>query len=333
MAKKIPTILTADDLKKLAAKVTTPTTIANATQNAIQTATGAKASSPVSASANKVTTANPLNTIKALTAATAGINHLSPVSKVAANNDRYGVEEYGSAYNTFLNGLLKLAESNPGKDVADLLKSDELVSMRQLGFKNWNDDTAKAALMGRDEFIDAFRKNGFFNKPEFLTGDYISMTDLAYLTEQQPLIAAQLEESKKKDDAAKLFESNLQSTRGAWEQLEAESKNPYMFDPMYGYAMMEYLQGDRADPFNYDEWDYQYQSLTPEEQQTRLAGLQNQWNGLDFDTLTGRNYKPYESATPGLQSQYDVVTGEIDRRSARTANSSALPASHWHRHS
>ena len=324
MAKKIPTILTADDLKKLAAKVTTPTTIANATQKAIQTATGAKASAPVSASANKVTTANPLNTIKALTEAAAGINPLSPVSKVAANNARYGVEEYGSAYNTFLSGLMKLAESNPGKDVADLLKSDELVSMRQLGFKNWNDDTAKAALMGRDEFIDAFRKNGFFNKPEFLTGDYISMTDLAYLTEQQPLIAAQLEESKKKDDAAKLFESNLQSTRGAWEQLEAESKNPYMFDPMYGYAMMEYLQGDRTDPFNYDEWDYQYQSLTPEEQQTRLAGLQNQWNGLDFDTLTGRNYKPYESATPGLQSQYDVVTGEIDRRSARAAKSEEL---------
>ena len=87
MAKKILKSMSVDERDKIGTKVTTPASIVNATQKAVQAAMEAKASSPVSASANKVTTTNPLNTIKALTAA-AGINPLSPVSKAATNNAR-----------------------------------------------------------------------------------------------------------------------------------------------------------------------------------------------------------------------------------------------------
>lgn len=173
-------------------------------------------------------------------------------------------------------------------------------------------------------YINQHRDQGTFDEPQFLTGEYISLPSKGFLDTQYPLIGAELEKSRQKDEEAKIFESNLQSTRGAWEQLEMEKNNPYMFDPMYVYAMMEYLQGNREEPFNFDQWDYDYQNLPAAEQQERLAKLQEQWNALDFDTLTGRNYKPYQSQTPELEAQYNLIGKEIDKREAADKQSAML---------
>lgn len=173
-------------------------------------------------------------------------------------------------------------------------------------------------------YINQHRDQGTFDEPQFLKGEYISLPSKGFLDTQYPLIGAELEKSRQKDEEAKIFESNLQSTRGAWEQLEMEKNNPYMFDPMYGYAMMEYLQGNREEPFNFDQWDYDYQNLSAAEQQERLAKLQEQWNALDFDTLTGRDYKPYQSQTPELEAQYNLIGKEIDKREAADKQSAML---------
>lgn len=261
---------------------------------------GSKNSPPVS----KSTVVNPIEIV-------------DPVGPPVKTNTtaRYGVEEYNSAFDAYLNQLKSMVPYNTAMSLANHLKSNEMIDMSKLGFNNWNDDTASAALLGQNEMLDYFRKAGYFDRPEFLSREYITEPTTSYLTSQEAALKAQIEESKKKDDQAKWYESNLQSTRGAWEQLEAEKNNPYMFDPMYGYAMMEYLQGNREEPFNFDQWDYEYQSLPADQQQARLADLQKQWNSLDFDTLTGRNYTPYQSKTSEYQSKYDTVSGELARRS------------------
>lgn len=198
----------------------------------------------------------------------------------------------------------QIADSLLGFDIGDHAKG---------AIGSFSLDAMQEQSLRNRYFIGQHRQAGTFDSPEFLKEQYITMPSTAYLGKERDAALAALEESKKKDDADKLYQSNLQSTRGAWEQLEAEKNNPYMFDPMYGYAMMEYLQGDRSEPFNYDQWDYEYQNLSPADQQARLAGLKTQWDGLDFDALTGRNYK-YESQTPGLQAQYDLISGQLANR-------------------
>ena len=199
------------------------------------------------------------------------------------------------------------------QQIADALLGFDIGDHAKGVISSFSLDAMQEQSLRNRYFIGQHRQAGTFDSPEFLTEQYITMPSTAYLGKERDAALAALEESKKKDDADKLYQSNLQSTRGAWEQLEAEKNNPYMFDPMYGYAMMEYLQGDRSEPFNYDQWDYEYQNLSPADQQARLAGLKKQWDGLDFDALTGRNYK-YESQTPGLQAQYDLISGQLANR-------------------
>ena len=327
MAKKITFAPTAVDIKKKTAKeyeeeqkkAAAAAILAGATKSALAAGIDAKkkkaaarsASMPIATSTKKTSTAAPVATV--------------PTRAQATSNARYGVEEYNNAYHTMLDQMLKYAKYGPSavKDLANSLQSDEMIDMSERGFRNWNDDTAAAALLGQGELAEYFREKGYFDTSDYLNREYITMPSTGYLKQQMPGVQKAVEESLAKDEQNKLYQSNLESTMRGWEQLEAEKNNPHTFDPMYGYAMMEYLQGDREEPFNYDQWDYEYQLLDDAKKKERLADLEKQWNSLDFDTLTGRNYK-YESKTNEYQNQLDTIEKELERRSQYEAISSEL---------
>lgn len=327
MAKKITFALAAVDVKKKTAKeyeeeqkkAAAAAILAGATKSALAAGLEAKkqkaaeraASLSSATPAQKTSTAAPVATV--------------PTRAQATSNARYGVEEYNNAYHTMLDQMLKYAKYGPSavKDLANSLQSDEMIDMSERGFRNWNDDTAAAALLGQGELAEYFRENGYFDTSDYLKREYITMPSTGYLKQQMPGVQKAVEESLAKDEQNKLYQSNLESTMRGWEQLEAEKNNPHTFDPMYGYAMMEYLQGDREEPFNYDQWDYEYQLLDDAKKKERLADLEKQWNSLDFDTLTGRNYK-YESKTNEYQNQLDTIEKELERRSQYVAISSEL---------
>lgn len=279
---------------------------------AATTAASAQTSDMLNRNPGRVTT----NILPDTPSTTPFTSRLTPLKNTTPDVNNPGF--FTSIFQNYFDQGLQFAQqgpTNPQMLVEDL-ETGEVSAPDKGDVQSWDWNSAVKSKIFEAMLGQQLGATGLFDTPEYaLHGLYGKYSTLGYLESLLGEKQTELEKSLKADDADKLFQSNLESTRGAWEQLEAEKNNPHTFDPMYGYAMMEYLQGDRSDPFNFDQWDYEYQSLTPDQQKTRLAELEKQWKGLDFDALTGRNYS-YESATPGLQSNVEKLQKEIERRKA-----------------
>ena len=335
MAKKITFAPSAVDVKKKTAKeyeeeqkkAAAAAILAGATKSALAAGIDAKkkkaaaryASMPNATSMQKTSTAVPVATV--------------PTRAQATSNARYGVEEYNNAYHTMLGQMLKYAKYGPSavKDLANSLQSDEMIDMSERGFRNWNDDTAAAALLGQGELAEYFRENGYFDTSDYLNREYITMPSTGYLKQQMPGVQKAVEDSKAKDEAWNTtgerewhdYITRQSSIKNKLAEMDAQGRNYYDTDVL-----------DEADILWFDQvingnarWKPNYGN--PEDVE-RYNAIVDQWAETDWDEFDLADYlgitapEKYESKTNEYQNQLDTIEKELERRSQYEAISSEL---------
>lgn len=290
-----------EDEKKAKARVTTPAALSNIS-NAVIKAAGGKTSAPSSAlpvvkPAAKTTPVPPTVLPK--------VNSLGLLNPEIVNK----YLQQGMAYaKQGPQSRMDIYNSLTGFDIDDYEKGD----VNSLDY-----DISREMSKRNQYFMDQHRQQGTFDSPEFLVAGKITGPSTDYLAKQNNAVMAALEESKAKDAAAAANKEQNADQEVAWQNLyKAKQEEKDFFDEWYNLLLADHLLNNSGQIWDFEVADARYGEDVMDDvtYEAELKRLREQMQGVDWATKTGYNTANYESQTPALQAQYDLISGELTRR-------------------
>lgn len=205
-------------------------------------------------------------------------------------------------------------------DVANtIIGGGNMTSLNTGDTSGWNFDNQRQTELDRVQSTKFFRDMGLFDTRDYATNKgYTHMASLGYLNSLLPTLQAEIEASQQKDLDMDALKQQTAETSARWFDLMNASNDTEM-DRWYNMLMADYLLGDRNELFDFEAIDARYGEMSDEEYEREYQRLTDQWNGLDWETLTGGGSDNYESQTSTLQGHYKTVSNEVARRTEMEA--------------
>lgn len=205
-------------------------------------------------------------------------------------------------------------------DVANtIVGGGGMTSLNRGDTSGWDWDNQKHVELDRVQSTKFFRDMGLFDTRDYATNKgYTHMASLGYLNSLLPTLQAEIEASQQTDRDMDLLKQQTAETSARWFDL-MNADNETEMDRWYNMLMADYLLGDRNELFDFEAIDARYGDMSDEEYNREYQRLTDQWNDLDWETLTGGGSNNYQSKTAELQGYYNTVQGEVDRRTEMEA--------------
>lgn len=219
---------------------------------------------------------------------------------------QYGPQATGNLANSLVN--FDIGDYN-GKSVSDL----DWDILRSIGIRN-------------ETYKDWHRSAGTFDSPEYLTAESITLPSTGYIKQNIDSVGAELTESLKRDEAAKAANDYRVNSWQQWSDMQNRLGEMNEENAPWFYAYADYLtNGDLSKPFDMDAYDAAWNDMDDDSYWADMAAKEKLFNSLDWATLTDKSADrtAYESQTPSIQEQYDLLSGEATRR-AREEELNAL---------
>ena len=220
---------------------------------------------------------------------------------------QYGPQATGNLANSLVN--FEIGNYN-GKSVSDL----DWDILRSLGIRN-------------ETYKDWHRSAGTFDTPEYLTAESITLPSTGYINQSIDSVGAKLAESLKTDEEMKAARDAL-SVGDNWLQsqyqiLQNNKGNNDPVEQLKDWTYFDWLSGDRVTDYDFGAIVNGTNDMSNEEYDAWVAKLKGNYDAADWNALTNPEVRKYESQTPSLQEQYDLLSGEATRR-AREEELNAL---------
>ena len=224
---------------------------------------------------------------------------------------------YSDALNKALQETYRYGSLNDQNrlDVANtIVGGGGMTSLNTGDIASFDWDNQKQTELDRVNSTNFFRNLGLFDTKDYATNKgYTHMSSLGYLNSLLPTLQAEIEASQQTDRDMDVLKQQTAETSARWYDL-MNADNETEMDRWYNMLMADYLLGDRNELFDFETIDSRYGEMSDEEYNREYQRLTDQWNNLDWETLTGGGTNNYQSKTAGLQEQYNTVSGEVARR-------------------
>lgn len=224
---------------------------------------------------------------------------------------------YSDALNKALQETYRYGSLNDQNrlDVANtIVGGGGMTSLNTGDIASFDWDNQKQTELDRVNSTNFFRNLGLFDTKDYATNKgYTHMSSLGYLNSLLPTLQAEIEASQQTDRDMDVLRQQTAETSARWYDL-MNADNETEMDRWYNMLMADYLLGDRNELFDFEAIDSRYGEMSDEEYNREYQRLTDQWNNLDWGTLTGGGSTNYQSKTSELQGQYNTVKGEVDRR-------------------
>ena len=291
-----------EEEKKAKARVTTPAALSNIS-NAVIKAAGGKTSAPSSAMpvVKPAATTTPVPQTVLPKVNSLGLLNPEIVNKYLQQGMAYAKQGPQSRMDIF--------NSLTGFDIGDYAKGD----VNSLDY-----DISREMSKRNKYFMDQHRKQGTFDFPEFLAAGKIYGPSTDYLTKQGAAALSALEDSKKKDEEAKAAR-DAQSVTDTWLQnqyqlLWSNRDKTDVLENLQNWTYFDWLSGDRTNPYDFGAIMDSTNNMSDDEYSAWVNNLHANYDNADWEALTNATARNYESQTPALQAQYDLISGELTRR-------------------
>ena len=239
---------------------------------------------------------------------------LKEQAKAAAAN-----QEYFSFLRNYIEQGKAFAQQGPKsrQQLADSLLGGAIWDVNRGDVDSLDMNALREMQLRNQYYIGENRNAGTFDYPEYLTDKYITLTSDNYLTAQEQTALAALEASQKKDEEAKAANSYRVNSWQHWSDMQNRLGEMTEENAPYFYAYADYLtKGDFSKPFDMDEYDAMWNEMDDDAYWADMDAKQKAFDALDWATLTDKSAErtAYESQTPALQAQYDLISGEAASR-------------------
>ena len=302
MAKRMPTVKELEAARKAADKVMLTSILANASKTAPKAAEG-KTSAPSSAglTVKPAATTTPVPPTVLPKVNSLGLLNPEIVNKYLQQGMAYAKKGPQSRMDIF--------NSLTGFDIGDYAKGD----VNSLDY-----DISREMSKRNQYFMDQHRQQGTFDSPEFLVAGKITGPSTDYLTKQGAAVLSALEDSKKKDEEAKAAR-DAQSVTDTWLQnqyqlLWSNRDKTDVLENLQNWTYFDWLSGDRTNPYDFGAIMDSTNNMSDDEYSAWVNNLHANYDNADWEALTNATARNYESQTPALQAQYDLISGELTRR-------------------
>lgn len=304
----------AEEEEKQTKKNVSPAVLAKTVKNTIKAATEAKASSPVSTYTSNVSKI--LETAKqaAIQKAASGTKTTTlPAATYSPGS------LYGKVVQDYLKQGMAFAAQGPQsrQQIANSLLGYDIGNYNRGDISNLDMDALREMQLRNQYYITQHQNAGTFDSSDFLTDTYISLPSSSFLTNEENRLLNELNASKQKDEEAKAANSYRVNTWQQWSDMKNRLGEMTEDNAPWFYAYADYLtNGDLSKTFDMDAYDAAWNEMDDEAYWADMAAKQEMFEGLDWATLTDKSAErtAYESETPGIQAQYDLVSGEATRR-------------------
>lgn len=188
-----------------------------------------------------------------------------------------------------------------------------MTQRNQGDIKTWDWDLGRRTILDNEIANKYFREQGLFNKEDYAFNNaYVHLVGDDYLKNLLPALGERIEASKLADEEAKTIRQQTAETSSRWIDLMKASNETEM-DRWHNMLMADYLLGDKKQLFDFEAIDNRYAEMSDEEYEQEYKRLSDQWNNLDWETLTGSKANQYESQTGTLEGYRSTVEKELMR--------------------
>lgn len=202
--------------------------------------------------------------------------------------------------------------SQQRQNVANTLTGG-MTQRNQGDIKTWDWDLGRRTIMDNEIANKYFREQGLFNTEDYAFNNaYVHLVGDDYLKSLLPVLGERIAASKLADEEAKTIRQQTAETSSRWIDLMKASNETEM-DRWHNMLMADYLLGDREQLFDFEAIDNRYAEMSDEEYEQEYKRLSDQWNNLDWETLTGSKANKYESQTGTLEGYRRTVEEELLR--------------------
>lgn len=202
--------------------------------------------------------------------------------------------------------------SQQRQNVANTLTGG-MTQRNQGDIKTWDWDLGRRTILDNEIANKYFREQGLFNTEDYAFNNaYVHLVGDDYLKSLLPVLGERIAASKLADEEAKAIRQQTAETSSRWIDLMKASNETEM-DRWHNMLMADYLLGDREQLFDFEAIDNRYAEMSDEEYEQEYKRLSDQWNNLDWETLTGSKANKYESQTGTLEGYRSTVEKELLR--------------------
>ena len=202
--------------------------------------------------------------------------------------------------------------SQQRQNVANTLAGG-MTQRNQGDIKTWDWDLGRRAILDNEIANKYFREQGLFNTEDYAFNNaYVHLVGDDYLKSLLPVLGERIAASKLADEEAKTIRQQTAETSSRWIDL-MKASNETELDRWQNMLMADYLLGDREHLFDFEAIDNRYAEMSDEEYEQEYKRLSDQWNNLDWETLTGSKANKYESQTGTLEGYRSTVEKELLR--------------------
>ena len=202
--------------------------------------------------------------------------------------------------------------SQQRQNVANTLTGG-MTQRNQGDIKTWDWDLGRRTILDNEIANKYFREQGLFNTEDYAFNNaYVHLVGDDYLKNLLPALGERIEASKLADEEAKTIRQQTAETSSRWIDLMKASNETEM-DRWHDMLMADYLLGDKKQLFDFEAIDNRYAEMSDEEYEQEYKRLSDQWNNLDWETLTGSKANQYESQTGTLEGYRSTVEKELLR--------------------
>lgn len=188
-----------------------------------------------------------------------------------------------------------------------------MTQRKQGDIKTWDWDLGRRTILDNEIANKYFREQGLFNTEDYAFNNaYVHLVGDDYLKSMLPVLGERIAASKLADEEAKTIRQQTAETSSRWIDL-MKANNETEMDRWHNMLMADYLLGDKKQLFDFEAIDNRYAEMSDEEYEQEYKRLSDQWNNLDWETLTGSKANQYESQTGTLEGYRSTVEKELLR--------------------
>ena len=229
---------------------------------------------------------------------------------------------YNDAFQRIVDETFGFATQSPEnrREVANTLLNGGVYRPTVGTYKKLDRDKLQRSIIDNWQANVQARDKGLYDTREYATNPLTNvLSSTAYLQSLLPVLQGEYDQSVIRDAEAQKGKEYTAETESRWLDLFKHKDSEDEFDQWYNWLMADYLLGDRNELFDYEKTNARYEAMGNDEYAAEEKRLREQYEGLDWETLTGSKTNRYESQTASLKDNISSVEKVLTSRQTSEA--------------